>query len=375
MVQQQGDKSREHDDAGHRCRSSREDELRQTRPPRSGDVRSPRRPRPSALERDTRTGAQHHEPVSRQDRPRTPGRASRPIERYASERSQSEQAASRPRSTQDGRPRRRAQQVESVLVRIVAGVIVGLRAFVSFFKGLGSVVIKGRRVPVWSLIVGAIAVVVAVALISSAASSAHAQRVLAEQQAASEAAASAEAQAASEAAANAAAAYQGVEDPWVSSGYFTTGDAELDQMVKDLCDANSSADKDFSDNAYNTYLQITWMDYVERDSNQNPEGADWAVTYAKQLVTENSGNCYNFTAMTQWILRYFGYTDAFAQPCIVHLQSGNWGDHGLVFVTNVKTGERCFCDDALSSKGWMLAIDTYEYTIKDVGQGNLTTEP
>ena len=99
------------------------------------------------------------------------------------------------------------------------------------------------------------------------------------------------------------------------------------------------------------------------------------IAHAKQLVTENSGNCYNFTAMTQWILRYFGYTDAFAQPCIVHLQSGNWGDHGLVFVTNVKTGERCFCDDALSSKGWMLAIDTYEYTIKDVGQGNLTTEP
>lgn len=168
-------------------------------------------------------------------------------------------------------------------------------------------------------------------------------------------------------------ATDGVEDPWIPGGIFTTGNAELDQKVKEYCDEFSVSETSAEDNAYNTYLHITWTEYVEKDNDQDPEGPDWSIKYALQILNEGDGNCYEFVALTQWCLRYFGYEDALAQPCIVKKSSGNWGDHGLLFVTN-KDGERCVCDDALSSKGWMLPIDALTYEIKDIGQGNLTTE-
>lgn len=156
----------------------------------------------------------------------------------------------------------------------------------------------------------------------------------------------------------------GVEDPWSPTGYFTTGDAELDQLVKNYCDSQAQDGLDAGDNAYYTYLHISWIDYVENDQNQRPwdvEG-DWRITYAKQCFTNMTANCYEFAAAIQYIMRYYGYADAIAEPCLVLRQSGNWGDHGLVFLTSLD-GRQCLIDASLSSNGWLLPASSLSYTL------------
>lgn len=156
----------------------------------------------------------------------------------------------------------------------------------------------------------------------------------------------------------------GVEDPWSPTGYFTTGDAELDQLVKNYCDSQAQDGLDAGDNAYYTYLHISWIDYVENDQNQRPwdvEG-DWRITYAKQCFTNMTANCYEFAAAIQYIMRYYGYADAIAEPCLVLRQSGNWGDHGLVFLTSLD-GRQCLIDASLSSNGWLLPATSLSYTL------------
>ncbi|MDO4399421.1 MAG: hypothetical protein Q4D27_00555 [Coriobacteriia bacterium] len=167
-----------------------------------------------------------------------------------------------------------------------------------------------------------------------------------------------------------AGAQEGVVSPWTESGYFSTGDSTLDNYVKDFCDKNSNSSDTFSANAEAVNRIVsTQADYVERENNQSPWGPDWDVEYAKQFFEAgNSGNCYNSAAVTQFILQYFGYSDAEGQPCIVELQSGDWGDHGLVFVTNKVDGKRCIVDDALGGNGWMLDIDSYSFDVRNIDQ-------
>jgi hypothetical protein len=165
--------------------------------------------------------------------------------------------------------------------------------------------------------------------------------------------------------ANASQYLGGVEDPWVSTGLFTTGDAELDQIVKEFCDGLTDATLDATDNAYTVYLHISWYEYVERDDNQDPWswGDVWPIQYSKQLWYSNNGNCYEFAGFIAYCLRYFGYSDAQPEPCLVLRQSGNYGDHGLVFVTNW-TGTYSIIDASLSSNGWMLPATSYTYELK-----------
>ncbi len=156
----------------------------------------------------------------------------------------------------------------------------------------------------------------------------------------------------------------GVEDPWSPTGYFTTGDSELDQMVKDYCDGQTQSGLDAGDNAYYTYLHISWLEYVEDDQNQRPwdvEG-DWRITYAKQCFTKMTANCYEFAAAVQYIMRYYGYADAIAETCLVLKQSGAWGDHGLVFLTSLD-GRQCLIDTSLSSNGWLLPATSMTYSL------------
>ena len=168
----------------------------------------------------------------------------------------------------------------------------------------------------------------------------------------------------------------GVEDPWVPSGRFTTGDAELDTMLKEYCDANSSPDKTAEENAYSVYLAISWSDDVERHEgeqyeNQHPQGPDWDTLYSKQFLWANGGNCYEFSAITGFALQYFGYADAHGEPCQILLESGGYGPHGLVLVTN-KDGTSCVCDNAMGSNGWMLPATKYTFYVDDIGQGEPT---
>lgn len=157
----------------------------------------------------------------------------------------------------------------------------------------------------------------------------------------------------------------GVKSPWTTSGTFTSGDATLDEEVKDFCDGIATSDMGQDTAALEVYKGISWSLYVERDDAQNPSGKDWRIEYARKYYEhDNSGNCYEFAAFLGYCLQYLGFDDAIGEAVIVQLQSGDWGDHGLVFVTNTD-GSKCLCDTSLGTNGWMLPISTYNYEIKD----------
>lgn len=170
---------------------------------------------------------------------------------------------------------------------------------------------------------------------------------------------------------SAAEATQGVSSPWTDDGRFSTGDSALDNYIKELCDEQTAPGSTFDKAAYDTYIYVSRTDYIERENNQSPWGENWDVEFAKQYFDEGrSGSCYNFAAVTEYVLKYFGYSDAEAEPCIVKLESGAWGDHGLVFVTNKVDGNRCIVDDALSANGWMLDINAYDYDVRNINQNS-----
>lgn len=159
---------------------------------------------------------------------------------------------------------------------------------------------------------------------------------------------------------------QGVESPWTKSGKFTTGDDTLDKEVKTFCDKNSGTGLAQADAALEVYKAVAWADYVERDNAQDPKGKDWRIVYAKQYYENDcSGNCYEFAAFLAYCLQYMGYEDAVSQVVIVELQSGGWGDHGLVFLTDTN-GRACLCDTSLGTDGWLLDADAYNVEIQDV---------
>lgn len=181
------------------------------------------------------------------------------------------------------------------------------------------------------------------------------------------AAAAAERRAAAMPAAPVVPADTGVEDRWVEGGRFTTGDAELDQWVKEICDGYTDPSLSQSENAYKAYCETMWWEYSERDNNQTPGGADWDIVYAKQFVQGGGGNCYEQVAIAEFVLKYFGYYDATAEPCYVMRQSGDYGDHGLVFVTDLD-GRKRMCDPAFGSNGWMLDPNSYTMQVINIGQ-------
>lgn len=165
--------------------------------------------------------------------------------------------------------------------------------------------------------------------------------------------------------ATAASSSEGVEDPWVESKVFTTGDSELDANIKEFCDAATTSGASATENAYKAYLAVAWSSYAERDDNQAPKKSDWAKTYAKQwFASGKSGNSYEYAAVTQYVLEYFGYKDAKAEPCIVTQDNGSTEGRGLVLVSDITSGRSCVCDDTLGSNGWMLPADSYKFEVQ-----------
>ena len=118
--------------------------------------------------------------------------------------------------------------------------------------------------------------------------------------------------------------------------------------------------------ALEVYKGIAWSDYVERDEAQHPSGKDWRIVYARQYYENDcSGNCYEFAAFLGYCLQYLGFDDAHAEVILIELESGDWGDHGIVFVTNTD-GTSCICDTSRGTNGWMLKDTVYNMEIQDV---------
>lgn len=162
-----------------------------------------------------------------------------------------------------------------------------------------------------------------------------------------------------------AASTEGVESPWITNGKFSSGDATLDQEVKTYVDGIVDSSTDVDSAAFEMYKSIAWSNYVERENAQKPSGKDWRIQYAKQYYENDcSGNCYEFSAFLMYCLRYMGYADAKAEGAEIELQSGNWGDHAIVYVTN-KDGSSCICDTARGTNAWMIPSTSYNLKIVD----------
>lgn len=163
-----------------------------------------------------------------------------------------------------------------------------------------------------------------------------------------------------------ASSTSGVEDPWVESGYYTTGDTVLDGEVKAFCDAIADKSKMDQDTALlEVYKGVAWAEYVERDSAQKPAGKNWRTEFARMYYENDcSGNCYEFAAFLSYCLQYLGLSDAKAEGVFILMEDGDWGDHGIVFVTNTD-GSKCLCDTARGTDGWMLPESTYNIQMQD----------
>lgn len=157
----------------------------------------------------------------------------------------------------------------------------------------------------------------------------------------------------------------GVESPWTQSGTFSSGDGVLDSEVKAFCDARANSSTPRDNAAMEVYKGIAWSEYVERDDAQKPSGKDWRIEYARKYYEHDcTGNCYEFAAFLSYCLQYMGYDDAKAEAVVVELASGDWGDHGLVFLTSPDGGS-CLIDTSRGTNGWMLPQSSYNYKVQD----------
>ena len=162
------------------------------------------------------------------------------------------------------------------------------------------------------------------------------------------------------------ASTQGVEDPWVESGTVTTGDSVLDGEVKAFCDSIADKSKMDQDTALlEVYKGVAWSEYVERAAAQKPSGKNWRIEFARMYYENGcSGNCYEFAAFLSYCMQYLGLSDATAQGVLIEMQAGDWGDHGIVYVTNTD-GSKCLCDTAMGTNGYMLPESTYNIQMQD----------
>ena len=169
--------------------------------------------------------------------------------------------------------------------------------------------------------------------------------------------------------------YEGLEDKWLASGAFTTGNAELDQQVKQYCDALTVEGSSARDNANNVFNNIVWSPYEQRGENEEPTGTEWATVSARHYFqggspadgVGGSGDVYDFAAVASYCLRYFGFTDALAVPIVKgNNTTGKVG--GALVVVSDENGQECVCDPSLAAEGFMLDRSLYNITVANIGQ-------
>lgn len=169
--------------------------------------------------------------------------------------------------------------------------------------------------------------------------------------------------------------YKGVEDPWTETLLYTSGNADLDQQVKDFCDALSKNKDSAEKNAQAVYDVIVQSEYEPRTVDEMPTGSDWTLGAAHHYFAAakpkegegGKGDYYEFAAVAAYCLRYFGFEDAIAAPVVSSSMGGGIGS-ALVFVTDSK-GNKRVCDPYYNVNGWMLEQSAYKnVVVEDIGQ-------
>ena len=171
-------------------------------------------------------------------------------------------------------------------------------------------------------------------------------------------------------------AYEGVEDPWVSDGSFTMGDADFDVMIKTFCDGLSDGETSSAATAAQTvYNNIIWGNYTAREEGQKPRGRDWALMSARlyfdsahpELGEAGDGDYYEYAAAMALCLRYFGYYYVVALPTIDFDEWGNEIYAAVCYVID-EAGNRYVCDFTQGTAGWMIDANYIDVVVDDIGQ-------
>ena len=173
----------------------------------------------------------------------------------------------------------------------------------------------------------------------------------------------------------AAQEYEGVECPWRDTLLFTTGNATLDEQVKTFCDAISKSSDSAEKNAHAVFDVIVQSDFEPRTLSDMPTGADWALGAAHHYFMTakpkegigGKGDYYEFAAVIEFCLKYFGYDDAIAAP-VMGIDTGGGVGTALCFVTD-KKGDARVCDPYYNTNGWMIEQSKYKgVVVEDIGQ-------
>lgn len=169
--------------------------------------------------------------------------------------------------------------------------------------------------------------------------------------------------------------YKGVEDPWMMSGYFTVGNEDFDNLVKEFCDAFSGEGRTSADAARNLYNNIVWGNYSARDDGSKPFGRDWVIVSARIYFDSSDpatgeigeGDYYEWAAALAFCMRYFGYSDAIAVPTVTYDEWGNPDYSAICYLTG-EGGKRYILDPALGTEGWMIDASTRDILVDNIGQ-------
>ncbi|MDO4797440.1 MAG: hypothetical protein Q4A01_05395 [Coriobacteriales bacterium] len=168
----------------------------------------------------------------------------------------------------------------------------------------------------------------------------------------------------------------GVEDRWVTSGYFTTGDKNLDAKVKQFCDALTVEGSNASSNALEVYNNIMWnYSIVDRGEKAKPAGPNWDTACARDFFSRydaaaglgGEADYYELAAVVACCLRYFGYSDALAVPVVIDSGGESTVDAAYCLVTD-ENGAARICDPTMGAAGWMTDRYSHKFMVDDIGQ-------
>lgn len=169
--------------------------------------------------------------------------------------------------------------------------------------------------------------------------------------------------------------YDGLEDKWLASGNFTTGNKELDAQVKAFCDALATEGATPRENAQKAYNTIVWSEYKDRSESERPTGSDWDKAAAHEFFSAGvpeegktgAGDFYEFAAAASFCLRYFGFYDAIALPVVAGSTAAGQSSSALILLSD-EYGQGCVCDPTIAGDGWMLDSDLYDIVVEDIEQ-------
>ncbi len=119
------------------------------------------------------------------------------------------------------------------------------------------------------------------------------------------------------------------ENTFVDKVSFTSGDAQLDEILNTIIETRTGRGSDALQRAFN---YVVGFPYIDGEAGIRGDWREWSVAKAKEMYYRPGGNCYHYGSLMAWIARALGYD---ARAMSGEVQSGvlSWSYHGWCEVT------------------------------------------